>query len=216
VISIRQRLVRLGTSKPFRRREVLLLVGTDSNEVLLIEAGAVNVVLTAPDGVESVVGPYGPGELIGDIGVMRQEPRSATVIGQQDGSAVHVPGAAFRELAQRDTSLMAWLLYDVAYRRQLNADVRQLAMATQTVRGRVVIRLLDWADEIGERDGETVVVRGFTQHQLAQAIAASRQSVEDALHDLRSAGLLDTGHLRFTLLRPSLLREQLFRSGWRV
>jgi CRP/FNR family cyclic AMP-dependent transcriptional regulator len=205
----------MGTSQSFRRGEVLMLVGSVSDEVLLIESGSVNVVLTAPDGVESIVGPYGRGEVIGDIGVMRREPRSATVVGQQDGSAVHVPGTAFRQLVQSDNRMLLWLLYGIAYPRQLHADDRQLAFAAQDVRGRVVRKLLVWAAELGAVEGEAVVVRGFTQRQLAQSITASRQSVEDVLRELRAEGLLETGRMRFTLLHPHLLEEQLRRSGWR-
>lgn len=210
---MRREFERLGTSRPFRRGDLLMVEGTASDEVLLIESGAVNVMLTSRDGVETMVGPYGPGEVIGDIGVMRRKPRSATVVGQQDGRALHMPASAFRTLVENDNGMLLRIIYDMAYERQLSADRRQLAVASLGVRARVAERLLEWGEKLGQRHGDTIVVRDMTQQQLAAAVAASRQAVEAVLREMRDAGLLETGRARITLLRPDLLAAELRTPG---
>lgn len=187
-----------------------MMAGSASDEVLLVESGAVKVLLTAPDGAQSMIGLYGRGELIGELGVLRGEPRSATVVGQRDGDALHVPASAFRALVERHPEVLVHL-NEILHERLRNADRRQLALASRDVASRVVAQILEWAREYGERQGTTVVVRGMTQRELAQAVAASEKSVDAELGVLRSAGLVDTGRCRLTLLRPAVL-EDLLRS----
>lgn len=211
---LRQLLVRSGTTRSFGSGELLMMAGAPSDEVLLIETGMVKVVLSAANGSETIVGLYGPGELIGELGVISREPRSATVVGQQNGLAVHVPGEAFRALLERDRE--ALLLINEMLRRWLrNADRRQLELASRDVPSRVAAQLLGWAREHGEWCGTRVVVRGMTQRDLAQTITASEKTVDAALRSLRSAGLLETGRRRFTLLHPARLEDLLRRPGWR-
>lgn len=211
---IRQLLLNSGTSRPFSSGELLMMAGAPSDEVLLIESGMVKVVLTAANGSESIVGLYGPGELIGELGVISREPRSANVLGQQDGVAVHIPGEAFRTLLEQDRE--ALLLINEMLRRWLrNADRRQLELASRDVPSRVAAQLLGWARDHGEWCGTRVVVRGMTQRDLAQTITASEKTVDAALRALRSAGLLETGRRRFTLLHPTLLEDLLRRPDWR-
>jgi CRP/FNR family cyclic AMP-dependent transcriptional regulator len=202
----RQQLLRLGTHRPFRRGELLMMAGSPSDEVLLIETGRVKVVLSAPDGSETIVGWYGPGELIGELGVMSGGPRSANVVAQRAGRALHVPGEVFRAWVDRDRDALVYV-NEMLRKRLHNADRRRLALASRDVPGRVAAQLLDWARDHGEPQGAAVVVRGFTQRELAQTVTASEKFVDEVLRELRSAGLLETGRCRFTLLRPERLEE---------
>jgi len=173
-------------------------VGAESDEVLLIESGAVKVVLTAANGTETIVGVHGPGELMGELGVISGDRRSATVIAHRDGSAVHIPGAVFNRLAHRDPRILM-LVNDVLSRRLRHADARHLTLAAHRVATRVAVQLLIWADSHGEPHDTGLEVRGISQRELAQAVAASEKHVEAALRALRVAGLVATSRLRYVL-----------------
>jgi CRP/FNR family transcriptional regulator, cyclic AMP receptor protein len=62
----------------FAAGEVLLREGDPSDEVVLIEAGRAEVLRAAGDG-SILLGTVGPGEFIGEMGVLEGRPRSATV-----------------------------------------------------------------------------------------------------------------------------------------
>jgi CRP/FNR family cyclic AMP-dependent transcriptional regulator len=207
-------LLPLGKMQPFGYGKPLMLAGGPSDKVLLIESGSVNVVLSAPDGVDSIVGRYGPGELIGDIGVIMRQPRSANVFGQEEGEALHVSGARFRELIEHDNHALM-LICELMCKRLLRADRRRLASASRKVRRRVVAQPLDWVEDFGERQGTAVVVRGMTQRDLAQTVDASLPTVETELQRLRHEGLLGTGRRRLVLLRHKALEEVLGQPDWR-
>jgi CRP/FNR family transcriptional regulator, cyclic AMP receptor protein len=192
-----------------------MIAGAPSDEILLIKSGAVKVVLSAPNGSESILGLYGCGELIGELGVLSGEPRSATVIGHVDGAAIHVPSEAFRALLAQDRETLL-LINETLHRRLRNADHRQLQLASRDVPSRVAAQLLAWAKSHGEQTGSGLVIRGITQRDLALIVTASEKSVEAALRSLRDAGLVETGRCRFTLLDPARLEQLLSQPDWRL
>lgn len=209
-----QNLRDIGRLKPFSRGDVLMTSGKPSDEVLLVESGMVKVVLAAQNGSESILGMHGTGELIGEMGVMSGRPRSATVIAHVTGSATHIPANAFLRLLDRDRETML-MLQDTLERRLRMADHRTLAFASHDVPTRVGAQLLEWSQTCGERTRDGVVIRGLTQLDLAQTVAASLKSVEAALDDLRRLKLVETGRVRFRLPDPDLLEKVISKPGWR-
>lgn len=204
----RQTLRAAGRMRPFRRRETVLAVGARSDSVLLIESGVMKVLLPTDGGLDVVVGLYGPGELLGELGVLYSRPRSATVLGHRAGIATFVAASTFRDLVNRDRDVR--VLLDVTQRGRLhNADRRQRALATMDVRARVIAQLLEWARLCGEQTEDGLVVRGLSHRDLAGAVLASEKHVDAVLHELRRAGLVRTRRLCFILADPGRLRSNL-------
>jgi CRP/FNR family cyclic AMP-dependent transcriptional regulator len=201
-------LMAAGRPRSFRRGDILLSVGACSDEVLLIRSGAVKVVLTAENGAELIVGLYGTGELIGELGVLETRPRTATVIAQTSGSAIHISADVFRGLAEDDRDVRA--LVTATLRARLHkADNRQLAIASQDVPTRVAGQLLAWAKAYGEVVADGIEVRNITQRDVARAIVASVKTVDAVMKQLRDDGMLRTDRLRYTLLDPESLERRL-------
>jgi CRP/FNR family cyclic AMP-dependent transcriptional regulator len=214
ILRAKETLRRVGHTRPFHRDEFLMRYGDRSDEVLLIESGAVKVVLSAENGSESIVDLYGPSELIGEMGVISGQPRSATVIAHIDGAAVHVVRDVFLRLQDEDHDVL--VLINHALRRRLqNADHRHLAIASRDVPTRVAAQLLAWAKAHGEPTRAGLLVQGLTQRELAQAVTASEKSVDAALKLLRSEGLVETRRRRYLLPAPDQLEHLLSQQDWR-
>lgn len=180
-------------------------MGDRADEVVLIEAGVVKVILPTGSGPDVVAGLYGPGELIGELGVLHHRPRSAVVIGHRNGLASHIAATVFRDLTRCDPDIRAFV--DMTQHQRLhNADRRQVAVASMDVMARVVAQLSDWAERYGERVDGGVVVRGLSHRDLAGAVLASEKHVDAVLRDLRDDGMLRTGRLYFLLLAKDRLR----------
>lgn len=189
--------------RPFRRGEHLITAGTPSEEVLLLESGLVKVVLPTSDAREPITGLYGPGDLLGEMGVTSGAPRSAHVIALVAGTALHVAGSRF--LALRDDDQDVWRLVDETWRkRQRNADENQLRQMC-TGAPRVAMCLLSWAREFGIEVGRGLELRGVSQQDLAHAVAMSVKTIEPLLRTLRDRGLLVTGRLWYRLPAPDRL-----------
>jgi CRP/FNR family cyclic AMP-dependent transcriptional regulator len=204
-----------GRPRPFRRAEVLIVEGARSDEVLLIETGKVKVVLHGPNGADSILGFYGAGELMGEMGVMGDRPRSADVIARTPGVALHVDAHTFRTLLRDHPALSAHVT-DVLSKRLFQADQRQRLHASFEVSVRVAKQLLSWAQSSGEPTaGGGLRVKGLTQLEIAQFVTASAKTVDHVLKQLRSDKLLETGRRSYLLPDPSLLERCLADPEWR-
>lgn len=183
-----------------------MAMGGVADEVVLVEMGVVKVILPTGTGPDVVAGLYGPGELVGELGVLYCQPRCAAVIGHQSGIASHVAASTFRDLTYHDRDVRAFV--DATFNQRMrNADRRQVAVVSMDVMSRVVAQLSDWAEKYGEPGDDGVVVRGLSHRDLAGAVLASEKHVDAVLHDLRAAGLVRTGRMCFVIPAPSLLRS---------
>jgi CRP/FNR family cyclic AMP-dependent transcriptional regulator len=209
----RETLQASGTPQPFRRSEPLMVAGGRSTEVVLIRLGLVKVILPTSAGVDVVTGLYGAGELFGEVGVLHQRQRSATVLGHQAGTATHVPGRVFRELFREDPDVRMFV--DATQRRRLhNADRRQQALASMDVRTRVIAQLIEWATTWGNRATDGLTVRGLSHRDLASAVLASEKHVDAVLRQLRNDGWLRTQRMCIVLPDPEKLVNSVDGLSW--
>lgn len=205
----------LGPSLPFFRGTTLAAEGDDSDEVLLIEAGSVKVVWTGHRGNDAILGFYGPGSLLGEMGVLFGGRRSASIVARTDGRAVHVDGARFLALADEDPELLRCVA-DMLRQRLRLADQRREYRAMLDVPARLARQLLDLARECGERTERGFVLAGMTPAEMAQWVTASPKSVESALDVLRDDGMLVTDRRHVEIVDASRLEqwvEDSYRSG---
>lgn len=203
-----------GRLAPFRAGDLLCVAGADSDEVLLIETGSVKVVLPGKNGTDSILGFYGPGAVLGEMGVLSGTRRSASIVARTSGHAVHVDGARFVALADDDRELWRFVT-DLLRQRLSLADRRQEYRASLDVPQRLARQLLDLARELGEPAGPGFVVRGVTQAELAQLVTASPKSVEYAVALLRQDGVLRTERRYYQIVDADALERKLADPEWR-
>lgn len=203
-----------GRLAPFRAGELLCGAGAPSDEVLLIDTGSVKVVLPGQNGIDSILGFYGPGAVLGEMGVLSGTRRSASIIARTPGRAVHVDGPRFVALTDDDREMQHFVM-DLFRQRVSRADRRQENLASLGVPVRLARQLLDLARELGEPEGPGFVVRGVTQAELAQLVTASQKSIEHAVSLLRKDGVLHTDRRYYQIVDADALERKLTDPGWR-
>jgi CRP-like cAMP-binding protein len=150
----------------------------------LVEQGNVDLYRGQGSG-RRVVARVGPGSVIGDIAMFADTPyiSSAKAIG-------HVTAFRFDRdlllprLAQHPAICLRWLVSGL---RQLEETQRRVIhLMHKTVKAQVADFLLAEADDRGEVH--------LSQSAMATLLGASRQSVNEALSDLRSLDAIETGY----------------------
>ncbi|WP_160287483.1 mechanosensitive ion channel domain-containing protein [Pseudomonas knackmussii] len=125
-------------AQPFKAGQVLLEIGEVSEDLLIIESGVVSVTLPRSDGsIEA--GRMGPGEIIGEAGVLSRSGWQARFSALSDGRLYRIPGDALQpclEARQEIAEAMARLL---DYRQQATAALLVEAPVRPRRRG-----LLQW------------------------------------------------------------------------
>ena len=170
--------------------------GENATAAFLIEEGNVDL-YRGQSGGRRVVARVGPGSVIGDIAMFANTPyiSSARAIG-------HVTAFRFDRdlllprLAQHPAICLRWLVSGL---RQLEETQRRVIhLMHKTVEAQVADLLSAEIDEHGEVH--------LSQSAMATLLGASRQSVNEALSDLRSVDAIETGYRVVRVLKADVLR----------
>jgi CRP-like cAMP-binding protein len=105
------RLAALGERRSFAAGERLMKQGTEAASMFVILAGKVSVVREHPDLATPIPLAFlGPGEVVGEMGLLDGDPRSATVTAVEETVTVEVPGEALAQCVSRYPDVYASLV----------------------------------------------------------------------------------------------------------
>lgn len=104
--------------------DVLFRQGDPSNEMYVVINGRFRGTAIAADGQQEDLGEFGPGQLIGEIAMLTQEPRVATVYAVRASTVVGITPAIFKRLTAAYPALMGRVTRYIVDR-----QVRQLTAA---------------------------------------------------------------------------------------
>ena len=97
----RRELERRGGRRRFKAGSTLMHEGSPGAEVLMLLSGRVKASVTNADGREVVLGFQGPGDLVGELALIDDRPRSSTVEALEPVEALAVSAPDFRALLAR-------------------------------------------------------------------------------------------------------------------
>jgi CRP/FNR family transcriptional regulator, cyclic AMP receptor protein len=104
-------MAKLGRVRRFGKGKRLMHQGAVSDRMYVILSGCVRVQRSHPDLREPVVlADLGPGETVGEMGVLDGEPRSATVLALEATEALELSQRALQDSILRDPELSGALL----------------------------------------------------------------------------------------------------------
>jgi len=195
-----------AVAKPRRyAKDDVVFHADESGDVFcLIKEGQVKITMISPEGKEIILSMLGPGDFFGEMALLDDEPRSATVIAMEPLDLVTIWRADFLQILQENFSISKKLLATLS-RRLRTASNRIESLATMDVYGRLARFFLDLAREHGKvLDNGYVSVTRPTHQSIANMIGTSRETVSRLIHDLMRQNLLlsegKTIYLRKTAL----------------
>ncbi|AXK35750.1 Crp/Fnr family transcriptional regulator [Streptomyces armeniacus] len=202
-----QDLIDRGRRRTYPSKSVLLAQGESPDCVIALVDGLVKVVQSNERGDELTLMLRGPGEVLGEMGVLLGRSRSATVTAALRCAGVVLPAHAFRGYVERhrlETTVYQLTVERLNSHERLQADLAHLPPAGRMAR--VVSHL---ADEVGTQQEPTglLVELGMPRAELATMAGMRRSSALAALGQLQSAGILTLGRRRLTVNDVACLKE---------
>ena len=178
--------------REFPRGCVMLHRGDDSAGVFVLLAGHVKIAAATADARDAVLGFRGPGDLVGELGAIDGERRSADVAALEPVVALALAASDFKRLVTERPGMSRALLRVVAGR-QRQADSDLATLGAHDVTGRVARRLIELCERYGSESGDGVAIAlPLTQEELAGWTGSSREAVSKALNTLRGLGWVET------------------------
>ncbi len=194
----------VAKSRRYAKDDVIFHADESGDIFCLIKEGQVKVTMISPEGKEIILSMLGPGDFFGEMSLVDDEPRSATVIATEALEVLTIWRSDFLQLLNENFSMTKKVLAELS-RRLRNASNRIESLATMDVYGRLARFFLDLARENGKmlENGYVAVTRP-THQSIANMIGTSRETVSRLIHDLMKQNLLlsegKTIYLRKTAL----------------
>jgi CRP/FNR family cyclic AMP-dependent transcriptional regulator len=191
----------------FERGQALFHEGQLPDRVVLLRSGIVKVTSTTPAGREVVLAFRGPGELVGELGAIDDEPRSATIVAVDPVQALTIPPRDFLAFLEEHPSA-SLALVRVLSQRLRDADAKRIEFAALNTLGRVAHRLLELCERFGDpEEGAIRIALPLSQEELAGWTGSSLESVGRALQTMRALHWIATRRREIRVLDLNALRR---------
>jgi CRP/FNR family cyclic AMP-dependent transcriptional regulator len=173
----------------------LIMAEQPGEVVFIIVRGSIKIQAEQPDGSFVILALMGPGEVVGEMSLLDQGYRSATVITMEPTTVGWMSRTNFSLYLHSMPRLTLNLSRILSHRLRL-ANEQTKALATQDVYGRVARQLLAFAHQYCKHNPSEPVLIPFrlTQSDLAGLVGATRPRVNQALMMLRQQHFIELDH----------------------
>ena len=165
----------------FRKHAILMTEGDTGESMYVISSGSVKVFVSDDEGRELVLNQQGAGAVIGDIALLDDEPRSASVSTLESSTALMIGKQAFLDCLRHSPEMAINIIRSLTQRlRDATEGSRSLALDN------VYRRLADKLQELGEGDApeSLALAKKYSYQELGNMIGASREMVGKVMAEL--------------------------------
>jgi len=193
-------LTQVVTRRSVPRGSMLMAEGDATDSLYMIISGRLKVMMGDADGKEVILALLGPGEIVGEMGLIDDSPRSATVIAIEPSELLTISKREFRKCLAENFDMAMGVMRGLV-RRLREADRKIGSLALLDVYGRVARLLIDMAENV---NGQKIVTKRLPKQDIAKMIGASREMVSRVMKDLQIGGFIET-HGSTIVLRDKIL-----------
>ena len=184
-----EQLARLAAStvrRNFAKGRTIVAEGDPSQALYLLLSGRAKVQRSDTEGKEVILAVLGPGEFFGEMSLVDDEPRSASVITLEPCDFLEIGKESFHQMMLQSNEICLAVMRGLVERLR-EADRKIETLALLDVYGRVARVLLDFSEEI---NGEKIVRTKLPRQEIAKMIGASREMVSRVMKGLETDGFI--------------------------
>jgi CRP-like cAMP-binding protein len=189
---------KLGVVHRYRDGATLAQRGQRMKSVLVLSSGRLRAVTSMIDGREHLIRWVEPGEAVGVASVLAQLPFQSDLIASGACEVRSIPGDEFVDAMRRSAEVGLAVARLLAMRLSEMFD-HVAAQAQGRLQDRVEAALQHLAAENGMKLDDGRIRLRVTHQDIAEAVGASRQRVNESLHGLQRAGLVEIGYRQITM-----------------
>ena len=182
--------------RSYPRGSFILRAGEETDALYIILSGRAKVLIPDEEGHEVILTVMGPHEFFGEMGLLDELPRSASVETLEACEMLRLSKAGFTNML-KDNFELAMLIIRNLVRRLRDADRKIESLALIDVYGRVARLLIEMAQNV---EGKWIVEHAPPKQEIARMIGASREMVSRVVKDLNRKGLIRAEKRRIHIL----------------
>jgi len=180
-------LVTVVTRRSAPRGSIIMAAGDPTDSLYLVISGRLKVMMGDADGKEVILSILGPGEFFGEMGLIDDSPRSASVVTIEPCELLSLARRDFKKCLAENFEMTMTVMRGLV-RRLREADRKIGSLALLDVYGRVARLLMDMAENV---DGQKMVTKRLPKQDIAKMVGASREMVSRVMKDLQMGGYIE-------------------------
>jgi len=182
-------------TRTYPKNSIVINEGDEANSLYVILSGSIRVYLSNEDGKEITINTQEAGAHFGELALLDESPRSASVITTDKTRLGVISKTDFKNILFTHPNLAFHLIVYLTKRvRLLSDNIKTLALLD--VYGRVAKTLLELASD---ENGILVINNKPTQQDIANRIGASREMVAKIMKDLSIGGYITVDSKTITI-----------------
>src|SRR5450830_1196756 len=187
----------------YGKREVVLHKGGSGDGLLFLLAGQLQVINVTEDGRAIGLRMLVPGDFFGEIALINNTTRSASVVATSDGLVAFLPAPTAMHLFSHSPTVASQMLQYLAQKIQRDSEFRALLSINNTAK-----RIYTYLVLMQTKQPDGTVVENLPTHQdIANMINTSRETVTRALLMLVQQGIVEKEAHRLLIKNPDALQK---------
>lgn len=171
------------TTRSYRRNTVILEKGDEASSMYVVLSGKSKAYIADESGKEIVLSMIEPGEYFGELALLGEKVRTASVMTLADSKLAIISKAAFTQCLSTNPNIAVNIIGGLI--RRINCLTQKVSdLGLKDVYGRVVSLL----QRMSVEDNGKLVTDRITQQQIADGVGSSREMVSRILKDLKQGG----------------------------
>ena len=193
----------------YRKNTTLFHIDDPGNALFILKSGMMKITIEDQNGREIILRMVYPTEFFGEMALLDDMPRSATVTTQEPCEALIIYRQHFLELIDKSPRILLNMTAVLSRRlRKMNELIRSLVFFD--VYGKVARVLLTLVAEKGRVTAQgTVIDLRLTQQELAELAGMSRETMTRTLRDFQQAGVVRIESGIITILALDMLQREM-------
>jgi CRP-like cAMP-binding protein len=193
--------------RSYSKREVVLQKGGSGDGLLFLLSGQLQVIDVTEDGRAIGLRMLAPGDFFGEIALINNSTRSASVVATTDVLVAFLPAATAMHLFSHSPSVANQMLRHLAQKIQSDSEFRALLSINNTAK-RIYTYLVLMQSKKAAEPGSPAVVENLPTHQdIANMVNTSRETVTRALLTLVQQGIVQKDSHRLIIIKPDALQK---------
>ena len=170
----------------FPKGRTIVSEGEPSQTLYILLSGRAKVQRSDSEGKEVILAVLGSGDFFGEMSLIDEAPRSASVITLESCDFMAINKDSFKSMLMQSNEMCMAVMKGMV-RRLREADKKIETLALLDVYGRVARVLLDFSENV---NGERVVRNKLPRQEIAKMIGASREMVSRVMKGLEIDGYI--------------------------
>ena len=203
-------LLNIVVERSYRKGEVIFHAEDSGSVLFILKSGTVKISISDGKGKEDILKIVSSGDFFGEMSMLDDQHRSATVTAMEKCSALIIQRELFIDFIKKYPQIPLKMLATLC-RRFRKTDEKIATLRFADAYGKVAKAILDIADENGIRKENGIEISHMLSRQdLADIAGVTRETATRILIEFQKSGCIKVKGKTISILNEATLRRELF------